>query len=196
MIKLLSFKLAKAIGKMETHKNASTAVLAYGLELIITSVIGFLLLVLSSLILGRPLSWLYFSIGFAPLRTTGGGFHAKTHLSCFVITVFLFITSVWVSYRFSWNPSIYFVISLISLTLIVLFSPVEASNKPLTAVRKLANRRRSIVISSLFTGFSIILLATKTSGGIINLVWMGIASSSVSLIAAKIHKERRKNYEG
>ena len=155
--------------------------------------IGFLLLVVSSIILGQPLAWLFFSIGFVPLRTTGGGFHAKSHISCFAITVLLFAVSMMASYRLLWNPFAYLAISLISPALNILFSPVEASNKPLNAVRKRINRRRSIIISACFVACSVVLLAVDASVGAFNLVWMGIASASVSLLVAKlIHKGRRK----
>lgn len=193
MIKLLSIKMARLIEKTDASPKASTAVLSYGLEIIITSVIGFLLLVVSSIILGQPLAWLLFSIGFVPLRTTGGGFHAKSHISCFAITVLLFAVSVLASYHLLWSPFAYFVISLISLALNILFSPVEASNKPLNAVRKRANRCHSIIISACFVACSLVLLAADASVGAFNLVWMGIASSSASLLVAKvIYKGRRK----
>lgn len=193
MIKILSNKIARIIEKNSISPKASTAVLAYGVEIIIISVIGFLLLVVSSLILGHPFAWLYFSIGFVPLRTTGGGFHAKSHIGCFAITVLMFTVSVLLSYHLLWNPLAYFVISLISLVLIILLSPVEASNKPLNAMRKRANRCRSIIISACFIACSVVLLAAGISIGALNLVWMGIASSSASLLVAKvIYKGRRK----
>lgn len=193
MIKFLSIKMTRIIERTSASPKASHAVLAYGLEIIITSIIGFLLLVVSSLILGQPFAWLYFSVGFVPLRTTGGGFHAKSHINCFAITVLMFSVSVLVSYHLLWNPLAYFAISLISFVLIILFSPVEASNKPLNAMRKRVNRCRSIIISACFVACSVVLLAAGISIGALNLVWMGIASSSASLLVAKvIYKERRE----
>lgn len=191
MFRLLSIRIAKYIARIGNQHDANIPVLAYGMELIITSVVGLLLLILLSLAFGKPFAWLYFVLGFAPLRTTAGGFHAKTHSACFTITLGMFVVSYVFSYQFLWISLSYLIISFISLLITVLFSPVEATNKPLTPIRKKLNRRRSIVIVAMFGILACILFTVDVATASLNLLYLGIASAVVSLLVSKISIMRK-----
>ena len=54
----------------------------YGFELLLSSVLGILIIVLISLISQRVFLWVPYMLGFVPLRLFGGGFHAKNHTGC------------------------------------------------------------------------------------------------------------------
>lgn len=93
MIQKLSSACARNIISLGKLQGVNEAVLCYGCELIITSLIGLLILIGLSVLIGHPLAWIFFVIGFAPHRTSAGGYHADTHMRCYTVTSAMFLLS-------------------------------------------------------------------------------------------------------
>lgn len=161
-------------------------VIIFGLELLISSIIGILIIIAISMIAGVPLLWIAFLLAFIPLRTTAGGYHASTHMGCNITFALTYIICV-VLCKYVTMPKITFVlISIISMIMVLLFSPVEAMNKPLNSERKEKNRLRSIVISTLFTVLSILIWLTPVNHINIQMFYLGVFAATISQIAALI----------
>lgn len=186
MIKQLSQALAKSIVSSGAGKGHSTAAIGFGLELIFTYVLGTSTLVIISFLCHQPIAWLFFILGFAPLRTTAGGFHANSHLSCFIISACLFILSLASSFLISWMKGIPIIIALTALILVCCWSPVEAKNKKLNSEQISKNRRKSLIISITNTVLAFVFCMVSVDSALINLYFMGIAMAAASLIIAKI----------
>lgn len=165
----------------------------YGLELLLTSLEGVALLISVSILSGHPWLWIPFLIGFAPLRTNAGGYHARSRRSCLIISTILY--SICLLLAVTWHPHNAFPIAaaILSLIIVILLAPVEAPNKQLSPKLKRRNQRRSYFIVSLEFVFSIVVFIFHISFSAINIFYLGILAASISLIAAKIiHKGRRK----
>ena len=93
------------------------------------------------------------------------------------------------------QPLTYIIISDMSVVTILLFSPVEAINKPLNDVRKSTNRTRSIIIILAVAVASVFawLLSIHNIG--IQMFYLGVFAAMVSQIAALIinYKGENKN---
>lgn len=129
MIQKISSLWAKKMIQLGNLETINESVLVFGCELIITTMVGLLVLAGLSALTGHPLAWLFFVIGFAPHRTTAGGYHADTHLWCNVVTSSMLLLSIAVSYCVKWNAYIYIAISLFSAFLVLLLAPVTASSR-------------------------------------------------------------------
>lgn len=186
VIKHLSQRLAKSIVSSGAGKGHSAAAIGFGLELIFTYLFGTSILVIISILYRQPIAWLLFILGFAPLRTTAGGFHANSHLSCFIISACLFILSLATSFLISWIRGIPLTIALITLILVYCWSPVEAKNKKLNNDQISKNRRKSLIISIANTVLALVFCVVNVDSALINLYFMGIAMAAASLIIAKI----------
>lgn len=186
MIKQLSQTLAKSIVSSGAGKGHSAAAIGFGLELILSYLFGTSILVIISILCHQPIAWLLFILGFAPLRTTAGGFHAKSHLSCFIISACLFIVSLASSFLISWIRGIPLTIALIALILVFYWSPVEANNKKLNDDQFTKNRRKSLIISIVNAVLAFVFCMVNLNSALINLYFMGIAMAAASLIIAKI----------
>lgn len=186
MIKQLSQTLAKSIVSSGAGKGHSAAAIGFGLELILSYLFGTSILIIISILCQQPIAWLLFILGFAPLRTTAGGFHAKSHLSCFIISACLFIVSLASSFLISWIRGIPLTIALIALILVFYWSPVEANNKKLNDDQFTKNRRKSLIISIVNTVLAFVFCMVNLNSALINLYFMGIAMAAASLIIAKI----------
>lgn len=186
MIKRLSHSLAQKIVNSGAGRNNSTAAIAFGLELIFTYLFGTAILMVISVLCRQPLAWLVFVLGFAPLRTTAGGFHAKSQLSCFAVSSVIFILSMIVSFLIPWTSTAYLLVCSLALLLVLLLSPVEAVNKRLTKEQRTKNRTRSLIISIINLIITLLFCVMNIVSALINLYFAGVAMAAASLIIAKI----------
>lgn len=186
MIQKLSSVCAKNIISLGKVHNINEAVLRYGCELILTSIIGLLIMVGLSMLIGHPLAWVFFVMGFAPLRTTAGGYHADSHIRCYTVTSVMFLMGVLTAYEICWNHFTYLAVSLFSALMVGFLAPVEAINKPLSAKRYRLNRNRSLILIFINCAIAVIFAMLELVSEEANMYYAGIFFASTSLIIGKI----------
>ncbi len=124
-------------------------VYCYGLELLLSSVINLLIMICISCIYGKPFILVPYILTFIPLGIYVGGYHAKSHVNCIVFNAALYMVAIGfllvVSAHNATTICTFF--NLISLLLIIFFSPAEAKNKPLSEGEAKKYRKISIFIS-------------------------------------------------
>lgn len=186
MIQKLSSVCAKNIISLGKVHNINEAVLRYGCELILTSIIGLLIMVGLSVLIGHPLAWVFFVMGFAPLRTTAGGYHADSHIRCYTVTSVMFLMGVLTAYEICWNHFTYLAVSLFSALMVGFLAPVEAINKPLSAKRYRLNRNRSLILTFINCVIAVVFAMLELVSEEANMYYAGIFFASTSLIMGKI----------
>lgn len=186
MIQKLSSACARNIISLGKLQGVNEAVLCYGCELIITSLIGLLILIGLSVLIGHPLAWIFFVIGFAPHRTSAGGYHADTHMRCYTVTSAMFLLSAFAAYLVLWNRFIYLAVSLFSAVLVFLLAPLAAINKPLSPKRFRSNRIRSLIIVFVNIAVAVVFTVLNLVCEEANMYYAGIFFASASLIMGKI----------
>lgn len=192
MEELLAQKLAKRTVMRIPDIADKERVIAYGYELLITSSVGVLLLIVCSFVSGIYLAWIPFLIGFAPLRTVAGGYHAPTHVMCYLVTISTFCICLAIAESGILSCYHLLLITVVAACLILLFAPVAATNKPLTKLRFDQNRKRSIICILFWVAFSVILCLIKFADVYTTISFLGVAAASGSLIVAKIINHFRK----
>ena len=192
MIKKMASSLAHYFAGKDLYPVEKTNVYSYGFELLLSTFANALGILLLSFILGVVPGAILFSVAFISIRVTAGGYHAKHHWSCFltVIVVFLFfaLVSKYISAALV-LPYIAFS-AVTALVLILIFSPVEADNKPLGKEQKKKLRTQSLILVGVNTALAVVFmlvpqlpiryLAFYLSGGL---------AASISLVVAKITKK-------
>lgn len=161
-------------------------VLNYGFELMVTSIIGVLLMIIVSLIMMKPMGWLFFLVGFAPLRTKAGGYHASTHHGCYFISTLVYTLCLIIANFIDIDRMVILGISLIAVIIIVAFSPVQAVNKPMKEEKRKKNRRISLAIVSFEFIVAAIICYLNIENKMVNLFYLGIFVASISLVVSKI----------
>lgn len=183
---------AKNIAAMLANKKiidkTSHEVYTYGLELLISAFINILLVATVSIIFCRYYDWLLFLAAFIPLRTTAGGYHAKSHLGCIVIgtlvfAVFLAINQLQINWVY-----IIPIIAGFSFVTILLFSPVEAHNKKLKYTQNKRNRRLSINIAILNIAIAVMIFIFNEISSILSIYYLGVLSATLSMLVVKANK--------
>lgn len=167
-------------------------VYSYGLELLLSTAVNILFVIIISFLFLQPLAWCFFLLSFIPLRVTAGGYHAKTHLGCALTFSIAYAAFMLLGILTAGliSPAILIGVSTVCFIIVLLLSPVQAANKPLDDELKRRNRRRSLVIASanllvtavsLFAGAGILMLFT--------FFVLGQLGSAVSLIIVKFMHE-------
>ncbi|MBD9047359.1 MAG: hypothetical protein EGR46_00205 [Ruminococcus sp.] len=92
----------------------------YGVQLIISSIINFLICIITSLLFGELLNGLIFFVAFSSLRKFTGGFHSRSFLICNIvftmIVVVALISNMLIGAIFAGTPMIVLLIILTMLS--------------------------------------------------------------------------------
>lgn len=75
--------------KLISQKNITQEdreIYAFGLELLFTNCINFIVMGAAAAAMGQLTGYVIFLVLFAPLRSLAGGYHAKSSLSCFILS--------------------------------------------------------------------------------------------------------------
>lgn len=123
----------------------------YGLDLLLFTVINLLTITVTAALTGRLTETLILLAVVIPLQVFGGGYHAETHLRCFLI---MFI-GWWIVYPliFILQPVSATVIASVSLIIVFVFAPVPHSNAPMSDRKQRKMKKiacvQGIIISTL-----------------------------------------------
>lgn len=123
----------------------------YGMELLLSSFICSLLLLLTGIITNTFIESILFIVFFSALRIYTGGFHAQSFLLCTVITLVNYIVII-CTYRWLFNyfSKLYVNLPAFLLTLIVIavLAPVDNPNNPIGKKQAFVYKKRAIIILS------------------------------------------------
>ena len=94
MLNSLARRIANFILTQKSIEENMFSIYIYGIELLISSVLGVLLVVVVGLVLGRFIDSLLFLLSFIFLRKYTGGLHCNSYMACNVMTVLTFVVAV------------------------------------------------------------------------------------------------------
>lgn len=128
----------------------------YGIEITLSSVLNFVLIIISSLILRDITAGAVFMVLFIFLRSYTGGYHAETYLRCNIAFVCTFFITYFLAKLFEYIDSdiSIFAITAISYIPIWIFSPVKNRHKVLNEKKQ----KRSRIISTVIYFLSLIMI--------------------------------------
>lgn len=198
MYKIISNAIAKEFVKLEIIKKDDYEVYKYGLELLISLLLTTGIIIISSLFFGKFISTVLYLAGFFSSRIICGGYHAKHHYSCFMLTVSSYIVFLLLYYAFGSKPylnSVTVFMTVFSAIMIIAFSPVEHPDNPMTEYRKSKNRRLSIILSVTVCLICFVSLFSKTVLPYVYCYISGIFLAVGSIPAAKIEMINLKRKE-
>lgn len=146
MIRYGARKIAVILLKEDIINDGDKEIYEYGLELLISTVINLLLvLMLSSFFRDIGQGILYFLV-LATLRPYAGGFHASSYARCGTLYSIIFIIIVCFSRflnNFKINPAMFLLVLLINLCVIRKYAPVLHRNK-LTDEEKMHAKKKAV----------------------------------------------------
>lgn len=195
-------KAAKSLAYFFAEKNIikpeDVSVYEYGYEIMIAEAINWLITIIIALFTQKIIETIVYMLAFMRLRGALGGFHAKSHWGCIIISTVVYLLCLLIAVL---TPlKIYWILitaGLILHTVLVLtIAPVAHPNKPfINEAERLKFRKKSIRLSVIYSVITIILTALpweilKIYGYCIVL---GMLSSSISMAIEYTTGQKNKN---
>lgn len=187
MIKLFSKKITEFLINQNVIQDEAE-IYQYGFEQIISSVMGFIGILLISLYLDILLEGVIYSLSFYIIRKYTGGFHCKTYLTCNLSFICIFVIYHYINLITSSIFSI--IVLLISFYFIWVLAPCDHDKKKFTGMERNLYKRISRGIIVIITLISIVLYSFTQTIGLANFIANAIGIISILLVIGKA--ERRK----
>ena len=160
MIDLLSSKISSKFVEHKIITEDMVDIYKYGVEITISSIIGFILILIIGLIFKSLIQALIFYIIFIILRSFTGGYHASSYLKCnlifsIVASLVIFFSKAATEVRFS--TGIINILFLPALSVFIWLAPIENPNKLIEKKRRIYFKTGSVLAAVILYILSIIL---------------------------------------
>jgi len=188
MLSQMAMKISSFFIAHEVIKKDDKAVYQYSFEVLLATIMNFLALYAVAIVTDTVWATTIFIVGFVPLRSVAGGFHAKTHFRCFLVLMATY--SIFLALIFSvpayWCIFINVFCVCIAVMAVWLLSPIEDRNKPLNTEETKCFKKRSRIAILFYAGA--ILAGTVFLKNRIEVfcLAMGVTSAALSLVTAYI----------
>ena len=166
--------------------EADADIYAYGFECSLSNAIELTAIFAIGWVMGIQIELFVFLFCFSSIKKWTGGWHAKTHLACFVLSTAASILSLLaIGFLPSWAC---FVLLVVSGIIVILFAPIAHPNNPKTTDQLLLGRKRVLrslamiylgIIAAYLLQFEILALSASS----------GVFLSSATLIPAMLGEE-------
>lgn len=152
MIKLISSKVARILCEDEKHTD-NYELYEYAIYIILSSAFHMATVIVLGLVFNLLTESLVFYLSFIVIRKFAGGYHAKTPVRCYL---FSFASNIIILCLVKWLSSIntlfifiFIIFELLCVVLILLISPLDTENNPLTGQEKKMYRMLTSIITIL-----------------------------------------------
>ncbi|MCR5636706.1 MAG: accessory gene regulator B family protein [Clostridiales bacterium] len=179
---------------LSNNQEYSKEVYTYGIEIILSSLLGCISVIIISILIGSALEGIIYIAGLSLIRIFAGGYHADTYFKCNIITVSSFCVSL-IVHKFCIktsiinNPIVVIISALFVFTILALYSPVDNDYKPIDENDRSKFKIISIIIAFLiFFIVSFVYYLYGFSQALIGVSAMNI--EAISIIISLLMKER------
>lgn len=189
MLTQISDKLAVFFLQRDLIKASHQRIIAYGLTLMISTILNIMLIVFLGFFLNRLSDALVFLVVFIVLRQFSGGYHASTYLKCCIVLCSSFGAVLLFRQIFSRQMEMMLVALVLSLVTFLMFAPIGDINKPIRPEKQRVAKIKCLVVLFCIFGLAIILYAQKS---ILCLSVSGTAFMTAILILVKKIRSREE----
>ncbi len=152
MINYLAKKITNYYIKKNKIQEEERETYEYCFDVLLSTTLNLLAIVIISVATELYIEGLIFTIVFMTMRGVGGGYHANTHLSCFLTIMAIFAGYVTILKLVPEQIIFYISIALLGVGFILtaIMAPVDNENKPLTIKEYKKNKIKTIIILSFY----------------------------------------------
>lgn len=190
---MISLSIEKIIGywiKNEIINEEDADIYEFGLDLLLFSMINFLIISITAVYMGRLIESILLFVTMIPLQSVGGGYHANTHMRCFLI---MYI-GWWVIMRaVSFiNGAGAVLICLSSVAVIFFLAPIPNINVHVSELRRRKLKRMIRMMSVIIGGVCLLTQSVMLNSdfSLSALLAMGMGGIAFSMVMA-CFKNRR-----
>ncbi|MGX4601779.1 accessory gene regulator ArgB-like protein [Faecalimicrobium sp. JNUCC 81] len=159
MIKSFSNKITYFLINNKSLNSEDSEVCSYGMEVLISSFINTLMVLVIGLIFDKFIETVVFIVCYCSIRQFSGGYHASTHGKCIFTFLCMYLMTIFVAentYSIHLKPVVV-LIGILNWISIYLLVPVQHLNNPLSNVEKIRHKKSarkvvSLVLIGIFIG--------------------------------------------
>lgn len=118
----------------------------YGFHVLYNNLIDIISIVIIALCLNMMPEIIIYHVSFILLRNTAGGYHAKTHVHCFVLSTAILLVSLFIISQAT-SPVLSIGLACISVLLVWTKTPIEHENNPMSTKKQKRMKKISRTIS-------------------------------------------------
>lgn len=163
----------------------------YYFEIMLSTVLNALFLIICGIMFNDLVNTILFIIGFVIFRTVSGGFHASSHMKCFLTLASVFFVLI-IMLEFvpeQWMNILTIIFLLVSTLLIYFVAPVEHKNNPLDENTKEKLKKSAQILSVLISFIIVVLIFTIGFSKYIFSFCYGMFAVAISIVAVKKIKQ-------
>lgn len=194
MYKKIADHISESLVSSGSISGSEIKVYSYAAELLLSSITGLIICISIGLVFGELVGSIIFLSIYCPLRQFSGGYHAANHISCATIFCIVFLANTLIAHYlvsdFHIITPMIFVFCGASLIIVIVLSPVEDKNKPITRIESSNFKRKSIMLCGI--AMLLIVLLVKLQFVIATYY----ACSAVSILAILLVIGKIKNVKG
>lgn len=188
MLTYLARRISSFFISNGTIREDERQIYDYCFEIMLSTILNFCSVMVIAIITQTVFFTLCFIVGFMIIRATAGGYHAETHMACFMILIISYVIYLVVLLNLSNDIISVLTISIcvISALLIIFLAPVEDHNKPLTKAEVKEFKKKSyLAMLSLVIVSNLLILFMKNGKWGFSFA-AGMFTVSMSLIAGTL----------
>lgn len=145
-MKIVSNRLTKWLINKHVIESENQEIYQHGILILIMNIVDTISILLIALIFNKLIIGVFYLIGFCFLRKYAGGYHAKSIIGCYVMTVGFSIAIFIMSHLCKMPLLIIFIIWGLGSLIICVFAPVQNVNRVLDTIEYEKFRKRAISI--------------------------------------------------
>ena len=149
-------KIVDVLVKADVIDPANKEVVSFGIRQVEYFFINVITILFLGKIFNETVSSIIFLVAFIPLRTYAGGYHAKTILRCYIITIVLMVFTIFSFKQSMWSQGYSCVILGLAGVLLYKLVPVDNYNHRLTLHERKVFRKKALLIMCLEIFISLI----------------------------------------
>ena len=191
MIHRMALKLSNALADRTNADERARQIYCYGIEVILSNVTTLLSVLLIGLLMDRIDCAVIYLIIYSSLKVTCGGFHARTQLVCWIISIMSFVATVLLTDATLSIPggrALWIVILVLCTVYILLTPPVMNSNHPVSQKTVKKNKKISSFLILVYSISIVVLYFVTDWYFMLNFMVLTI----LSVVIGKIIAERKE----
>lgn len=146
MFQTTAQKITDRLCSQDIIEDADKELYAYGFNMLLTVSLNIISTIIIGLLFGMVFESIAFLVAYIPLRSYAGGYHARTPLGCYIISLLLIVLILLTLRLIRESVLALFVLSTIGTIICVTMSPVEDVNKPLDEAEIKVYRKKAMII--------------------------------------------------
>ena len=166
----------------------------YCIETVFSLILFYGVIFLIAIFSDNLLITLFYYLGFLGIRFTSGGYHLSTHMQCYIMSILIFILSLFIINLMPKEiyPYCIGIIYFLAIPVIFGLAPVDHVNRRFSAeeYKKLKTKSKLMIIILFFVVIGLYGIQTQLSWAIS----CGVCCATISFSLAWIKERREKNY--